>query len=551
LAVAKKSMLGTTVRRLRRQRGVSQKTLAAQLEISPSYLNLIEHEQRPVTPSLLVALGRVLDVDLQAFLGNDEARLLGDLTETLGDPLFGLVETTRSELSEFVGTSPALARALVELYRAYRSARNDVQMLMERLADNPFLSASTYRLLTLLTSIRSFAEILHDNADLAATERQHFHGILASESEKLTGLVRDMLGFFANEGLQGLLDGTSPSEQVTDFLHAYGNYFADIESAAAELRRAAQLASGDTFQRLGSFLSGRHGVRVELTASDTAGGELWAFDADRRRLSLSEALPRASINFQMARLIGALSCGSVFDGYLADQRLTTPASRELCREALAKYFAGALLMPYKEFRAAARSRRHDLELLQHRFGASFEQVCHRLTTLRRPGAEGIPFHFLRVDPAGNISKRFGGAGFHIPRFGGACPLWNVHAAFMTPGIVNTQLARLPDGGTFLNIARAVTKPGSGHRMPRSLFSVCIGCAVAHADQVVYADGIDLTSPDAAVPVGVNCRLCPRMQCRQRAYPPLIQDSAEAHEAAAGRHNGRAAPAPSRASHRFG
>jgi predicted transcriptional regulator len=386
-----------------------------------------------------------------------------------------------------------------------------------------------------LTSIRSFAEILHDNADLASTERRRFHGILVSESEKLTALVRDMLGFFTNEGLQGLLDARSPSEEVTDVLHAHANYFGDIESAAGAMRRELRPTAGDRYQRLSSHLSERHRVDVDVVASDAAGAGLWSFAADHRRLSLSEALPRSSMNFQMARLIGVLSCNSLFDTYLADARLSTPAARALCRETLAKYFAGALLMPYDAFREAARARRHDLELLQHRFGVSFEQVCHRLTSLRRPGAEGVPFHFLRVDPAGNISKRFGGSGFRIPRFGGACPLWNVHAAFMTPGIINTQLARLPDGAAYINIARAVTKPGSGHRVPRILFSVCIGCAAAHADQVVYADGIDLGNPDAAVPVGVNCRLCPRLSCRQRAFPPLIvaddKDGTEAGRAA--------------------
>ena len=195
------------------------------------------------------------------------------------------------------------------------------------------------------------------------------------------------------------------------------------------------------------------------------------------------------------------------------------------RNALENYFAGALLMPYRAFLEAARDLRHDIELLQRRFGVSFEQVCHRLTTLQRPGAEGVPFHFLRVDPAGNILKRFSRSGLPIPRYGGACPLWNVHTAFMNPGRIDTQLARLPDGSTYLFVARAITKPGIGHRAPKSHYSVAIGCEVSFARHMVYADGVGLERRDAAVPVGIHCRQCPRDDCLQRAFPSLLDPSA--------------------------
>ena len=186
----------------------------------------------------------------------------------------------------------------------------------------------------------------------------------------------------------------------------------------------------------------------------------------------------------------------------------------------------ALLMPYGPFLEAARDSRHDLDLLSRRFQTSFEQVCHRLTTLQRLGAEGIAFHFLRVDIAGNISKRYAGSGFLIPQYGGACPRWIVHAAFLTPGRIVAQIASLTDGTSFFEIARAIEKPaGGGHHQPRSHFSIGLGCDLSRARELVYSDGLDLDSPRAAVPVGVTCRMCDRRDCAQRAFPPVLQSLA--------------------------
>jgi predicted transcriptional regulator len=195
---------------------------------------------------------------------------------------------------------------------------------------------------------------------------------------------------------------------------------------------------------------------------------------------------------------------------------------------LANYFASAVLMPYQPFLEAARQERYDIELLGHRFRSSFEQTCHRLTTLRRPGAEGIPFHFVRADIAGNISKRFSASGLRFARFSGACPRWNVFAAFLTPGMIRPQLAQMPDGTSYFWIARTVTKESGGYHSPRTLLAIGIGCEVTHARKLVYADGVDLESREAAVPVGLSCRLCERMDCEQRAFPPL-QHPLQIHE----------------------
>lgn len=191
----------------------------------------------------------------------------------------------------------------------------------------------------------------------------------------------------------------------------------------------------------------------------------------------------------------------------------------MTRIALANYFAAAVIMPYQAFHRAAKANRYDIELLQHRFGTSFEQVCHRLTTLQRPGVRGVPFHLLRTDIAGNISKRFSLSGIHIPRYGGACPRWNVYAAFLQPGTINVQISKMPDGATYFCVARSVRKRGGGYGAPQSHLSIGLGCEIGWARELVYADGIDLDNPELAIPIGVSCRTCTRLDCGQRAFPP--------------------------------
>ena len=528
--MAKHALLGNRLRGLRQRRGVTQVEMAAGLGISPSYLNLIEHNRRALTRPLLLKLAEAYDVDTQAFSGTEEARLLAELSELFADPVLRGHEVGRQALGELVGNVPEVTSALFSLYRAYRNAREDVLGLTERLADNPYLSVACHRLLTLLTSIRSCSEILQDNIDLPVERRQHFVDILVQESENLTELANELFDFFAGHGLRELRGAGTPTEEVTDALHARANHFPELETAAETARGEIGLGPANAFEALAGRLASAHGVDVEIARGDGGGPELCHpelshWDPRARCLVLSEILARSTINFQLARRLGGLACAPAIDALVADASLSSPAARAMYRNALENYFAGALLMPYRAFLEAARDLRHDIELLQRRFGVSFEQVCHRLTTLQRPGAEGVPFHFLRVDPAGNILKRFSRSGLPIPRYGGACPLWNVHTAFMNPGRIDTQLARLPDGSTYLFVARAITKPGIGHRAPKSHYSVAIGCEVSFARHMVYADGVGLERRDAAVPVGIHCRQCPRDDCLQRAFPSLLDPSA--------------------------
>nr|WP_275943128.1 short-chain fatty acyl-CoA regulator family protein [Pseudenhygromyxa sp. WMMC2535] len=265
----------------------------------------------------------------------------------------------------------------------------------------------------------------------------------------------------------------------------------------------------------------REGIGVRLSAAGE-GRIIRRYDADLRRVSLSEALPPSSRNFQLAAQIALLRHHDVLVRLTEgeDEGLSSPSARTLARVVLANYFAGAVLMPYERFRQSAISQRYDVEILANRFGTSFEQVCHRLTSLRRPGAEGVPFHMLRVDIAGNISKRFSASGIRFARFSGACPRWNVFHAFQTPGMIRVQVSVMPDGESFFCMARTVAHGRGGYGSSRTTLAVGLGCPLEHAKALVYADGIDLDDRETALPVGVTCRLCDRKDCEQRVLPAL-------------------------------
>lgn len=517
--MARQPRLGGRIRRLRRDRGLAQRELARRLGISPSYLNLIEHNQRPLPAPLLLDLARVLDADLDSFSDDDEARYVAGLTEAFSDVLFADEAPGEADLQELAAVSPATCRAVLTLYRAYRAARDDIETLGERLADHDYYAAD-HEFRTLLTSILSFSEILHDNADIGPEQRQHFLDIIVGESERLRGMIDRVLHRAADGALTEIGRPRQPAEEVSDLFQARRNYFPALEAAAEGLRRSARLDSTDPLGRLSDYLAERHRVDIVLVSEPESDGALRRYDAEGRRLYISEMLNFSSRTFQIALQAGLVEYGALFDEIVTEARLSGPTAATLCRLALANYFAAAALMPYDRFLEAARSHRYDINRLAHRFGTSFEQVCHRLATLQRPDAAGVPFHLVRVDIAGNVSLRFSASGIRIARFGGICPRWAVHSAFLTPGKIHGQLGRMPDGTAYFCIARTVGKSGMGYGSPESHYSIGLGCEVSHAHELAYADGLDLDRLEAAVPIGVSCRLCERTDCRQRAHPPL-------------------------------
>ncbi|MDG3577959.1 XRE family transcriptional regulator [Rhizobium sp. YJ-22] len=311
---------------------------------------------------------------------------------------------------------------------------------------------------------------------------------------------------------------TTPYEEVRDFFHFVDNYIHEIDTLAERLAAALNLGDGDSHGLLASYLERQYGVRVVRGAPGSE--EVRRYDPKARILTLNPYAPASTRDFQIALQIAQLHAGREIDAVAAAAGFRTEEAVEICRIGLHNYFAGALILPYQTFLKAARELRHDLELLAARFGASLEQVCHRLSTLQRPGAKGIPIFFARIDRAGNITKRHSAAKLQFARFGAACPLWNAHQAFESPGRMIRQLAETPDGVRYLCLATQITKGSGGFGAPRPHYAIALGCEISYADSFVYADDLDLSNRAAFDPIGISCRICERMNCASRAVPPL-------------------------------
>lgn len=527
------------MRRLRRRLGLTQVQMAEQLGLSASYLNLIEHDQRPLTLKVLLRLGEVFGVDLNSFAEDEEARLAAELAEAFADPALadpaqasfpaGGGRPEPGELRQFAAVSATACRGIIALYRAHRRLRDEADSLAERLRDSEFLAGIDHEFRTLLTSIRSFSEILHDNADLDPQQRRRFLGIVIEESKRLLAVVDRALAAGPRAPGAGA-DGMRPAaDEVADLVQERMNHFPEIEALAERLRAAAGLDTGpqgaglhgeSAAERLAAYLGRVHGIDVRLLAEAPEDGALRVFDPAARIVAVAEILPPAHRAAELAHVLALLEGGPAIEDCLAAARLTSAESRRLARIVLADYAALAVLMPYEAILAAARGLRYDVDRLGRRFGVGFDQVCRRLVTLQRPEERGIPFYFVALDLAGNVSGRFSAAPVRIARYSGVCPLWNAHAAFLTPGIPRVQVSRMPDGTAYLSIARTVDRPTWGSAQAQRLVAVELGCETVHAGDIAHGRGLDLDDADAAVPAGTTCRLCDRPACPQRALPPV-------------------------------
>ena len=452
----KKTFMGVRLRRLRAERGLSQVAMAQTLGLSPSYLNQVEQNQRPLTVSLLLKLNRTLGADIQQFSEDEEARLIAALREALADAPEPI---SLPELQEVATQMPALGRAIVALYRRHLDAAAQLEAMALRMGDDRT-----------------------DTAPVAPATR------------------------------------ATAFEAVRDFFFAHQNHFDALDRAAEALAEQAGHEGAALAPWLAQRLLEQHGVRLEV--GDGAGDGKRQYDPRSRTLRLSRALGGGQQAFQMATQLALLEANTLIEGLTRTAPFAGEiATVQLARIGLANYFAGALLLPYGAFLRAAETLRYDIDLLGQRFAVGFETVCHRLSTLQRPTQPGVPFFFVRVDRAGNISKRQSATHFHFSRAGGTCPLWNVYEAFAQPGRVLPQLARMPDGRTYLWIARTVASgPARGYGSPGKMFSIGLGCDVRHAPRLVYAKGLDLADPDTATPIGMGCKVCERPECPQRAFP---------------------------------
>jgi predicted transcriptional regulator/DNA-binding XRE family transcriptional regulator len=443
--VTQKLYAGVKLRETRTRLALTQKAFAEKLGISLPYLNQMENNHRPVSAGVVLALAQEFGFDVTELSTGDAERLVSDLREALSDPALP-APPPLADLRLAASNAPALARAVIDLHRAYRQT----------------------------------------------------HERLASLDEAL--------------GREDAALQPSPWEEVRDFFHYCDNYL-DAVDRAAEHFACPDGSRADPLPLAAAALE-RAGLDVVL--ADEA--PLRALDREGAHVILSSRAAPATRAFQLLHQVALLTQEDLLEATLDLARFQSDTARGIAKMGLANYFAGAALLPYRAFLEAARQERHDLERLADMFGASIEQVAHRLSTLQRPGAKGVPFFFVRVDQAGTITKRHSATRLQFARFGGACPLWNVHRAFETPGRFLRQLAETPDGVRYFCLAREVSKPGGAWGAPVRRFAIGLGCEVRHAGELVYADDLDLDR--GFEPIGISCRICERTDCHQRSVPPL-------------------------------
>ena len=448
-----KTFVGSRVRQLRSERGFSQAALAQMLEISPSYLNQIEHDARPLTVAVLLRITEVFGVDATFFASQDDTRLVAELREVTMDRDLDL-DVDMAEVAEVVSAHPAIARARVNLHRRYR-------ITTARLAE--------------------------------ATEDRFSDG-------SGTGAI------------------TMPHEEVRDFFYQRQNYLHELDTAAEDLTVRMRMHRAELARELSDRLTMVHGVHI-IRRADLGDTVLHRYDPATRTLEISNQLSSGQQVFKMATELAYLEFGELIDAQVQEGKFTSDSARRLARLGLAGYFAAATVLPYRQFHEVSEKFRYDVERLSAFYQVSYETICHRLSTLQRPSMRGVPFSFVRVDRAGNMSKRQSATGFHFSSSGGTCPLWNVYETFANPGKILVQIAQMPDGRNYMWVARTIERRASRYGQPGKTFAIGLGCEIRHANRLVYSEGLDLSS-DSATPIGAGCRVCERDNCPQRAFPAL-------------------------------
>ena len=514
-----RQLAGYRIRERRRQLGFTQAGVAKKIGISPSYLNLIEANKRAIVGATLKRLTEILDLDPDTLTGRTEQRMIDDLAELATEPMLRDLGLDEPAAGDLVGRQPAWANALLRCWRAYLDQAQTASALSDRLNQDPALADTVHQMLTHVTAMRSASEILAGTDDLDETGRRRFQDILSGESNRLADDVQALAAYFERPHTR--TSSVTAAEEVDDLIIEHDNHFPELEQAADELASEVHDHGEILLGALAEYLGERHGITIESRSPLNAAGiqfrNLCSFDRASRSLTFLDHAPVATRQFQMARLAAELSAEPAIAHTVANSPLTSSASRTVAFRALASYVASALVFPYDRFAADAVGTRYDVEVLRQRYSASFEQVAHRLVTLRRAGSEGIPFGFLRANPAGFTTKRFPLPGLPLPRYGHGCPLWALYGAFQTPGRIQRQLVQFPDKSRYLFVARTVSKQPATFHEPLVPHAVMLACDVIHADKTVYADGLDLGgATGAAVPVGPSCRLCARLDCLHRA-----------------------------------
>lgn len=514
--------IGFRISNRRKSLRISQAALARLVGISPSYLNLIENNKRDIAGALLQRVAQHLEIDIDDLTGQAEQKLLQDLEEAFADPMIESLPFQPDERRQLVAQYPASATALARLHRAYSGAVASADAYADRLRSDPLLSQLLHQILSGITAVRSSAEILEEVPDLDDSERQRFLSAISREALTLSEVARNLIGQFDNSSADRR--SVSPVREVDDLIIERTNYFPELEDAATTLSQEIGAVGPFGETTLQTLLEDRFGIRTVTGGSPGDGLEgfpgQYLFDPTRRVMWFQGSTTVATRQFQLARLFGELAAPEAINSVLQIARLGSDNAVTLARRALGSYLAGALVFPYLAFLDHAEASAYDIDFLRQTYNASYEQVAQRFVTLRRPGAEGVPFGFLRSDPAGRLTKHFPLPGLLLPNAGHACPLWVIYGAFRTPDMPMRQVVRFSDGSRYLFVARTVQRRQGSYREAPVVTSIMLACDVLHAGRTVYAKGLDLNDLDADIPVGPSCRLCPRTDCASRQEAAL-------------------------------
>ena len=448
--------IGHKIRTKRRKLGVTQANLAKKVSISPSYLNLIESGKRRINVDLLLKLANELNIEMADISKKTDTNLYQNLMDLLGDNLFEDLDITNFDIKELVNTNPLIAKALIKLGDNYKKKNQDI----------------------------------------------------VSKVENISGKFIDSR------------KNSFPGEVVSDFLQENENYFPKLEEFASNFYNKIETNNRVGYSSICEYLLSKHGIKVKDVVPDEQKPFTKQFNLTKKIFLVSDYLTIETKKLYAGAQVAQLEASEVIDEYLNSFSFPSEESKKLSNVALLNYVGAAIIMPYKLFYEECIKQRYDVELLQNTFAVSFEQVAHRITCLQNPEMRGIPFHMLRADVAGNISKRFSLSGIEIPRYGGACPRWNIYKAFTMPGKINAAVSKMSNGEKYVCIARTVEKGIGKHGMEKTLLSIGLGCQVKYAKDFVYADSLNLNDKKTETPIGVNCRTCDRMDCQQRAFPPL-------------------------------
>ena len=448
--------IGPKIKAFRRQLGIQANKLSEQIGISASYLNLIESGKRNVDSNLIIKICSELRINVSDLTSKSDLNLENDISELLSDEIFEDLDILGPEVKDLVASNPKMAKALIKL------------------GDN-------------------FKQKDHD---------------IVNKVENISGKIIDSRR------------AAFPGEVIADFLQENKNYFPKLEEFANDIFQEVKQNNRTRYIALCEFLKRKYGVQVKDVIPEEGKPFSKIYKEKEKVLLLSDYISLETKKLYAAAQIAHIGAKDQINFYLSNFKFPSNEAKELSKIALLNYCGAAILMPYELFHKECKNLKYDLELLQNTFATSFEQVAHRVTCLQDPKLPGIPFHFLRVDVAGNISKRLSLSGIEIPRYGGACPRWNVYSAFSRPGVIQAAVSKMSNGEKYVCIARTVEKGVGRYGQKKSMLSIGLGCEAKYAKDFIYTENLDLNDKKSELPIGVSCRTCDRLDCSQRAFPPL-------------------------------